>query len=167
MPYVWEQRKLGEIVTRITAGQNKSDFPQVEYENVIPEYGQLKGICNATTKKGVAFTAGDIVYGKLRPYLKKWFLAKFSGTAVGDFWVLRPREKISTSFVYALIQSKEFQLVANITSGTKMPRADWTNVSEHKYIVPVHIEEQKSIGSLCSIVDNLIVANERNRFGWT
>ncbi len=48
-----------------------------------------------------------------------------------------------------------------------MPRADWTNVSEHKYIVPVHIEEQKSIGSLCSIVDNLIVANERNRFGWT
>ena len=42
-----------------------------------------------SNKKGILFQHSDILYGKLRPYLKNWLFADFWGIAVGDFWVLR------------------------------------------------------------------------------
>lgn len=79
----------------------------------------MKGI----SKPGIVFNQGDILYGKLRPYLHNWFLPSFSGLAVGDFWVLQPKDADS-SFLFRLIQGQQFDDVANQSIGTKMPRAD-------------------------------------------
>ena len=106
------------------------------------------------------FHSGDILYGKLRPYLHNWYLASFSGLAVGDFWVLQA-EKVENTFLYRLIQSRIFDEIANQSTGTKMPRADWKLVSKMKFGIPLQKEEQGKIGLLFIEIDKLITLHQR------
>ena len=117
---------------------------------------KLKGI----SKPGIVFNQGDILYGKLRPYLHNWFLPSFSGLAVGDFWVLQPKDADS-SFLFRLIQGQQFDDVANQSIGTKMPRADWNLVSKTLFFVPTSIDEQALIGRYFRSIDNLITLHQR------
>lgn len=132
--------------------------PSVEYEDIISDIGKLnKDISKKEiSKQGVEFLANDILYGKLRPYLKNWILPTFQGVAVGDFWVLRTRNAIS-SYLFYLIQTEQFQNVANQSVGTKMPRADWNLVSETMFYYP-SLPEQKKIGEYFQKLDSLITA---------
>lgn len=111
-------------------------------------------------KKGILFEKNNILFGKLRPYLKKWFLADFSGIAVGDFWVLKPSDN-QARFVYYLIQTNSFYNVSNITSGTKMPRSDWKLVSKTKFYIPMKLSEKHRLGMILYSIDKLINLHER------
>ena len=158
----WEQRKLGEVVERVSCTSEDSEIPQVEYEDIISGEGRLnKDITKKlSNKKGILFRKGDVLYGKLRPYLKNWLLPDFSGKAVGDFWVLRS-EKVQSSFLYNLIQSNRFELASNQSTGTKMPRADWNLVANTEFPIPVSIEEQISIGNIFKLLNNSITLHQR------
>lgn len=78
----------------------------MEYEDIISGIGQLNKdvYLKESSKPGIEFREGDVLYGKLRPYLKNWLLPSFLGLAVGDFWVLQPRNADS-GFLYRLVQS--------------------------------------------------------------
>lgn len=129
---------------------------------MISETGQLnKDISKKkSNKKGLLFDKGDILFGKLRPYLKNWLLADFSGVAIGDFWVLRP-ENVDNGFIYFLIQTPAFSLISNISSGSKMPRSDWGYVSSATFKLPRNKTEQVKIGNLFQQVDSLITLHQR------
>ena len=112
-----------------------------------------------SSKSGIAFHQGDVLYGKLRPYLQNWLLPTFDGLAVGDFWVLQP-QNADSSFLYRLIQSRQFDEVANQSTGTKMPRADWKLVSKTVFSIPSNISEQAAIGTYFTALDNLITLHQ-------
>lgn len=118
---------------------------------MISEQGKLKQefLEKESFKKGIKFETGDILFGKLRPYLKNWLFTSFNGIAVGDWWVFRPN-KIDNKFTYYLIQTTRYQNAANLSTGTKMPRSDWNLVSKTKFNTPNNILEQKDIGRLLS-----------------
>ena len=116
-----------------------------------------------SSKSGIAFHQGDVLYGKLRPYLQNWLLPAFDGLAVGDFWVLQP-QNADSSFLYRLIQSRQFDEVANQSTGTKMPRADWKLVSKTVFSIPSNIGEQAAIGTYFTALDNLITLHQRQPF---
>ena len=111
-------------------------------------------------KSGIAFHQGDVLYGKLRPYLQNWLLPTFDGLAVGDFWVLQP-QNADSSFLYRLIQSRQFDEVANQSTGTKMPRADWKLVSKTVFSILSNISEQAAIGTYFTALDSLITLHQR------
>ena len=158
----WELRKFDSIAARASSISADPTLPRVEYEDIISGIGllnkdvKLKGI----SKPGIVFNQGDILYGKLRPYLHNWFLPSFSGLAVGDFWVLQPKDADS-SFLFRLIQGQQFDDVANQSIGTKMPRADWNLVSKTLFFVPTSIDEQALIGRYFRSIDNLITLHQR------
>ena len=110
-------------------------------------------------RKGIVFEPNFILFGKLRPYLKNWLFPNFKGIALGDFWVFEPNDS-SSIFNYYLIQSNKYQTVANLSSGTKMPRSDWKTVSETEFSIPVNIEEQTKIGSFFKQLDNTITLHQ-------
>ena len=112
-----------------------------------------------SSKSGIAFHKGDVLYGKLRPYLQNWLLPTFDGLAVGDFWVLQP-QNADSGFLYRLIQSRQFDEVANQSTGTKMPRADWKLVSKTVFSIPSYISEQAAIGTYFTALDNLITLHQ-------
>lgn len=144
----WEQRKLTEIVNRVNKSSNSDVLPKVEFEDIVSGEGRLnKDISSKLdSRKGTLFESENILYGKLRPYLKNWLFPDFEGVALGDFWVFEATDVSVPSFDYYLIQSDDYQKVANDTSGTKMPRSDWKNVSSTDFAIPSK-DEQKQIGA--------------------
>ena len=141
---------------------DKKGLPRVEYEDIISGAGRLnKDIkLKESEKVGIVFHKGDVLYGKLRPYLQNWLLASFNGLAVGDFWVLQP-QNTDSSFLYRLVQSQQFDGVANQSTGTKMPRADWKLVSKTKFAMPHSVDEQAAIGAYFEHLDTLITLHQR------
>ena len=158
----WEQRKFEEIAVRSSVMSDKKGLPRVEYEDIISGAGRLnKDIkLKESEKVGIVFHKGDVLYGKLRPYLQNWLLASFNGLAVGDFWVLQP-QNTDSSFLYRLVQSQQFDGVANQSTGTKMPRADWKLVSKTKFAMPHSVDEQAAIGAYFEHLDTLITLHQR------
>ncbi|PMI21748.1 hypothetical protein BCU63_30565, partial [Vibrio splendidus] len=101
------------------------------------------------------FTSGDVLFGKLRPYLKKFILAPFDGVCSSEIWVLTPKPEVDKNFLFHLVQSDSFLEQANKSCGTKMPRADWKVVSKYIFLLPPLIEQQK-IAKVLSTVDQKI-----------
>lgn len=159
----WEKKLFTDILTRKTASSDSTKLPKLEFEDIISGEGRLnKDISEKfDNRKGIEFREKDILFGKLRPYLKNWYYADFAGVALGDFWVFEA-DNSDSSFDYYLIQAPHFQRVANDTSGTKMPRSDWKTVSNTKYAIPTSIAEQSKIGSLFSTIDSLLSSYKDN-----
>lgn len=155
----WEQRKFNKIANKIGA-TSSAKIPNVSYDDIVSKGGVLnKKISKLSTgKKGIKFKENDILFGKLRPYLKNYLLADFSGIAIGDFWVLRPLE--SPDFLFYLIQSQKFTYISNISSGSKMPRSDWKLVSSFHFDIP-KINEQIGIGKVLKLLDKLLSLQQR------
>ena len=158
----WEQRKFGELTLRASEMESDPNLPHVEYEDIVPGQGILnKNLAEKRSyKTGILFEPGDVLYGKLRPYLMNWLYPQFKGIAVGDFLVLRPLD-IDGSFLYRLIQNPDFQSVANVSAGSKMPRADWKLVSQREFAIPKDPAEQRKVGALFSHLDSLITLHQR------
>lgn len=111
-------------------------------------------------KSGITFDGSQVLYGKLRPYLHNWLNPDFKGIAVGDWWVLKPIN-MDKNFLYRLIQTQQFDNIANQSSGSKMPRADWNLISNSEFIVPFSKEEQSKIGGYFDSLDHLITLHQR------
>ena len=158
----WEQRKFEEIAVRSSVICSDDTLPRVEYEDIVSGTGRLNKDIYAkqSSKSGIVFHQGDVLYGKLRPYLQNWLLPTFDGLAVGDFWVLQP-QNADSSLLYRLIQSRQFDEVANQSTGTKMPRADWKLVSKTVFSIPSNISEQAAIGTYFTALDSLITLHQR------
>lgn len=154
----WERRKFGDIAHRLSTVQMSSpNLPGIEYEDVIAGEGLLNKEVRKknSSKKGIIFDGGQVLYGKLRPYLHNWLNPNFKGVAVGDWWVLNPGG-IDQTFLYTLIQTRRFDYVANITAGSKMPRADWNLVSGTSFDIPESRKEQYKISSLFNSLDQAV-----------
>ncbi|MBQ7708001.1 MAG: restriction endonuclease subunit S [Lachnospiraceae bacterium] len=158
----WEQRKFSDFTQRESVVQLSSyDCPCVEYEDVIAEEGRLnKDIRQKEVQKsGIKFDGTQVLYGKLRPYLHNWLNPDFTGVAVGDWWVLRPI-CIDKNYLYRLLQTKQFDDVANQSAGSKMPRADWNLVSNTEFFIPASTEEQSKIAMTFTNLDSLITLHQ-------
>ncbi len=159
----WEQRRFDELVSRVSVmSGNEPTLPRVEYEDIVSGQGRLnKNIYEKkNNKSGIRFEPGDVLFGKLRPYLQNWLLPDFTGIAVGDWWVLRS-QGTSNEFMYTLIQSPKYQMVSNLSTGTKMPRADWNVISKTDFAVPSDVTEQAKIGATFAHLDRLLTLHQQ------
>lgn len=153
----WEKTPFSEITIRTSASASTINYPGVEFEDINAGEGTLnKDVSRKKiVKTGKQFSDGDVLFGKLRPYLKNILLANFKGVAIGDFWVLRA-QKVTSELLYILVNSREFMRISNISSGSKMPRADWNLVSSTSFAYPPSKEEQEELGVFFQNLDSLI-----------
>ncbi|HGL3272130.1 TPA: restriction endonuclease subunit S, partial [Enterococcus faecium] len=151
-----------DLVVRLNKSTNSSRLPKVEFEDIVAGEGRLNKDVSQKfdNRKGIEFLPNDILYGKLRPYLKNWLKATFTGVAIGDFWVFRAK-KSDSDFIYSLIQADRYQKAANDTSGTKMPRSDWKKVSDTVFYIPNDLKEQQKIGIFFKKLDDTIALHQR------
>ena len=107
------------------------------------------------------FRAGDVLFGKLRAYLRKYWLADRDGVCSTEFWVLSAnRRRITPEYLFRLVTTQEFVEMASMAYGTHMPRSDW-NVVKHYGLSLPEVEEQHMIASALSDVDALISSLDR------
>jgi type I restriction enzyme, S subunit len=129
-------------------------FPCIELEHIDQGTGTLLAYTDSKKQLSIKnkFTKNDVLFGKLRPYLKKFLLAPFEGVCSTEIWVLQPGKNVSGEYLFRIVQSQEFIGSANVSSGSKMPRADWEYISEVTFKVPP-LEEQIRIAEVLTTLD--------------
>lgn len=174
LPVDWLVKPIAEICTtskaRISPTASKQNYKCVELEHLSQGTGQLLGYADSNTLKSQksVFSRGDVLFGKLRPYLRKYLHPNFDGVCTTEIWVLKHASEIDDKWLYYLIQSDRFIEAANQSTGTKMPRAEWKTVSGLLVGVPSTSEEQTAIATALSAADALIsslealIAKKRN-----
>ena len=165
----WGRRLLGEIASvrdrKVLPSHVDPDTPCVELDHIGQDNGRLTSHSTAeySTSSKYCFLTGDVLFGRLRSYLRKFWHADRNGICTTEIWplVVDP-EQIDGSFLYLLIQTDRFMEATNISYGTHMPRADWSVVCNLEFSLP-SIGEQRAIAAVLSDMDAEIAALERRR----
>lgn len=137
----YELREVSEYSsTRINAAKlDGTSF--VGVDNLMPDKGgRTDANYSPNTSRLTAYSAGDLLIGNIRPYLKKIWLADRDGGCSGDVLAVHVREqyqdKLSPRFLYYLLSSDRFFVYdMQHAKGAKMPRGDKDAVM--KFCVPV------------------------------
>lgn len=164
----WKDVEFGDIATLSNERFNPKESAHqrwcVELEHIEQGTGALVGHTYTTaisSTKGI-FRANDVLFGKLRPYLGKFWLADREGVCSTEIWILRAqREKCLPAFLACLIQTETFKRAANASSGSKMPRADWEFVESTPFQLPP-VEEQAELAATLQTLDAEIVIRTRS-----
>ena len=156
----WEKKKLGEVVKlenrKYNPEKENNSVKCIELEHLASETGQILGFVDGKNSGSIKnrFKKGDVLFGKLRPYLKKYLFAPFDGVCSSEIWVLTGKQ-ITNEFLYFIVQSNKFIDLTSISSGSKMPRADWNIVSDGLFNIP-SLPEQTKIANFLSAIDDKI-----------
>lgn len=146
VPEHWEVKRLKRSLRLLTEKAVERNNP-IALENIEGWTGRFIPTESKYEGEGVAFQAGDILFGKLRPYLAKAYRAECSGQAVGDFHVMRPTVTTDSRFTQYQILNREFiAVVDGSTFGSRMPRASWEFVGGMKVTSPP-LDEQVCIAA--------------------
>lgn len=157
----WEENEFGEIAglakEKYNPMKSKKCFPCVELESLSQNTGKLLETFPSSGQKSIksAFKKGDVLFGKLRPYLRKFHHAETDGVCSTEIWVMRGRT-VTNGFLFHLIQSHKFNQAANVSSGSKMPRSDWEYLSSVPFAHPSSEEEQTKIAEFLTALDRKI-----------
>jgi len=107
------------------------------------------------------FSKGDVLFGKLRPYLAKVYLANHAGLVSTEALVLRAKKELFSSFLsYYMITRDFIKTVNSSTFGSKMPRASWDFIGNLPILLPEY-EEQVLIANL--IDSELIIIDAQKK----
>ena len=126
---------IEEVREHFRPDKNSPALSYVGFEHIDSDSIQIKeyGSSSDVHSNKLYFQSGDILYGKIRPYLKKTALADFEGVCSSDIIVLRRTANEDNELLSLIIKSDHFaNLAMNTVSGSKMPRANWKVLSKSK-----------------------------------
>jgi type I restriction enzyme S subunit len=158
-------KRLSELVDQVDdkiAVKKDPDLPYVGLEHIGQRNAHLLGWAPSETSVSVnsVFQEGDVLFGKLRPNLRKCVSAPFSGYCSTDILVLRARNGNDAKFAARVFQTDAVGAEAERTSvGTKMPRTSWKSLSQFLVSVP-EPKEQSKIAEILDTLDAAIQETE-------
>ena len=151
VPDHWEIRRLSHAVVRSDEKVESEDADGMLYvglEHVESWTGQMLPLDDQLTPESIvnSFAGGDVLFGKLRPYLAKALCADFGGLCSAEFLVLKPHEYVGRYLLHLLLTDGFVSLVDSSTYGAKMPRARWDFVGDALLPLPP-LDEQRAIAA--------------------
>jgi type I restriction enzyme S subunit len=107
------------------------------------------------------FAEGDIVYSKIRPYLRKAILADFDGLCSADMYPLRPAANVCAGFVLATLLGHHFSKYAeSVSVRSGMPKINRSELADYEIALPPTKAEQEAIAAILTDMDAEIIALE-------
>ena len=161
VPKHWEVRRLKTMVSNTVDPTRSRESGQfcLALENVESWTGRIRLPDDAAgfASQLKSFQAGDILFGKLRPYLAKVTRPERDGACVGEFLVLRPLpSNVIPSYTELVLRSRTvIEEVSGSTFGAKMPRADWMFLGG-MHIPRPPVAEQRAIARFLDDADRRI-----------
>jgi type I restriction enzyme S subunit len=141
----------------------------VELEHIEQGTGRLIGWSSTTPQSSLkaVFEPGDVLFGKLRAYLRKYWVADRPGVCSTEIWVLKPNtENVASGYLYQLVTTNWFIDAASTAYGTHMPRSDWKVIRELELQVPSPPEQEaiaQVLGDMDAEIEVLVARRDKTR----
>lgn len=158
--------ELGSVVSHIKITAMPGDLPEetrfIGLEDIASQNGRLISASSVSSFRSrvYQFQSGDVLYGRLRPYLRKAIVAEFDGTASGEIIVLRCSQLILPRYLQILLLSEDFTLYINSRVKGDRPRTNMAILASYQLELPsIAVQE-----SICSRYNQLETAVSRLEF---
>ncbi len=162
IPKDWEVKRLGEVcyeIKKIIKAEDVKNYKAfVGLEHIENGSIRVKNFSTVDEVKSdkLEFRKGNILYGKLRPYLDKCAIAEFDGVCSTDIIVIGCYTLVDNVFLSYLMHTKKFvSFATNTMRGTNHPRTSWNEIKKFTLLLPP-LEEQKAIAQRLKTIDDQI-----------
>jgi len=167
LPEGWECKKLGEIISpskeKIEPTAD-STLPYIGLEHIESNTSKIIGQAIASDAKSTktVFHSGDVLYGKLRPYLNKVAIPDFDGVCSTDILVFKQNQIIDSRYLMRYLTTGDVVGYANRKSkGISLPRVSFENLSEILIPLPPLDEQQRIVARVEAILTHVNAARNK------
>jgi len=153
LPKGWAKTTLGEIAEPTRERAFPTEFatlPYVGLEHIESQTMRLlgHGYAREIRSSSMRFLKGDVLYGKMRPYLNKVWVADFDGLCSAEFLVFRKRNGLNSQFLAARLNADDFVTFANRQVSGERPRVDFKKLSLFPILLPPIAEQNRIVVKL-------------------
>lgn len=164
LPSGWASVPLGELVEAARPRVNPRDADGLQFigmDHVESQTMRLLGTVPASTMKSAAvqFEPGDVLYGRLRPYLNKVYRPDFPGLGSAEFIVLTPSERLDGEYLRYLLNSSDFVRFATGLNTGDRPRVDFKQLGRYPVPLPRLVEQKRIVGAIEQQLSRIEVAH--------
>ena len=148
---MWKTAKLGDIVTYEKVNGQGSNLPYVGMEHISSETMELVGSLEIPEKTSSTFKFDErhVLFGRLRPYLKKVFVPGFDGQCSTEIFCILPSDKVDKRFLaHWLLHPKVSTRINETSTGARMPRANMNAILDFDIPLPPLAEQQRIVAKL-------------------
>lgn len=168
LPEGWRYDRLKDIVTvrneKTDVSSDLEDY--LELEDIEQGTGRILNRRNTleVISAVTLFKKGDVLFGKLRPYLEKYYEAEFDGKCTGEILAFKP-DRIDGAYLRYCVGSPWFIERCNMLAyGAKMPRVNWpTQLAQFNIPLPLRTEQERIAAYLdasCAAIDAAVAAKQ-------
>ena len=154
LPDGWTWTTLGEIIEPSKKKVNPLEIEEVPYislEHIEKDTGKLLGHGRSSDVRSskTKFNSGDLLYGKLRPYLNKVYISDFEGVCSTDLLVFPKNELLPSMFLLYRFLCRDFvNYASHNVSGVNLPRVNFQTLSQFKIPLPPFPEQHRIVSKI-------------------
>lgn len=165
IPAGWTSVPLGDLVEAARPRANPGDADGLRFigmDHVESQTMRLLGTVAASTMKSAAvrFEPGDVLYGRLRPYLNKVFRPDFAGLGSAEFIVMTPSARIDGDYLRYVLNSGDFVRFASQSNTGDRPRVDFKQISDYPVPLPSVADQVQIVRLIEQQLSRIHAANE-------
>jgi len=114
------------------------------------------GIADNVVSNKFLFKKGEILFGKLRPYFHKVGVVAMDGVCSTDILVINSKNIALYGLVLSRLSSDDFvNYTEGTSSGTKMPRTNWTDIARYRIMIPPETIARKFTDSILPMIHTI------------
>jgi type I restriction enzyme S subunit len=153
LPKGWAKATLAQLVSPDRPRELPRDLPHLPFvgmEHVEAHSMRLLGTVPASGLKSSAvhFQMGDVLYGRLRPYLNKVLLARFEGLCSAEFIVFGKRAEVSSEWLAYFLNSSAFVSFSSHLNAGDRPRVDFDQIGAYELLVASRFEQDRIVAEI-------------------
>lgn len=153
LPNGWVKTTLGEIALLSRERARPTESSSMYYvglEHIEPQTMRLLGHGHASDVRSSSakFSKGDVLYGKMRPYLNKVWVAEFDGICSAEFLVFQKCDGLNSQFLAMRLNAEDFVTFANAKVSGERPRVDFEKLSSFPILLPPTAEQDRIVDKL-------------------
>ncbi|WP_048046553.1 restriction endonuclease subunit S [Methanosarcina mazei] len=167
LPEGWKSVSLGELVQPSKEKIEPSENPNLKYvglEHIESHKCQIKGYGFSVDIKSTKtmFHRGDVLYGKLRPYLNKVCVPNFDGVCSTDILVFNATSNLNNYYLMRFLSTPNVvDYASNNSSGVQLPRINFQKLSSYTVPLPPLSEQHRIVSAIEALFARLDATNEK------
>lgn len=139
----WQTYRIKDVTKFISEKANDCSLPYIALDNIVSWDGVYISSDSTSDGNSNVCKKGDILFGKLRPYLAKGFIPTQDSICSPEFIVLRPNDLANNKFLLYFLLSRSFiSYIKNQVAGVKMPRTNALQIGRVSLSLPPIVEQE-------------------------